>query len=165
MPAVELVVERMGFDNMIKFYKCQHALLPQFLKLGSDARAVLSALAVARKHFLALNVPDESKAARIILKDVCTGHLVHVMHPPGSAIGADLDLASDYDGDSPLSRLSEEDWVDLRPAGLILSKSFRTCVKITKVCHTLDFFCAGFHIGKHARPHHEQNADDEDNGD
>lgn len=117
VPAVELVVERMGFDNMIKFYKCQHALLPQFLKLGSDARAVLSALAVARKHFLALNVPDESKAARIILKDVCTGHLVHVMHPPGSAIGADLDLASDYDGDSPLSRLSEEDWVDPHALG------------------------------------------------
>ncbi len=75
-----------------------------------------------------------------------------------------------FEGGDPLlvilsSPVSEEDWVDLRPAGLILSKSFRACVKITKVCHTLDFFCAGLHLRKHARPHHEQNADDEDNGD
>lgn len=91
-PAIDLVVERMGFKTLIEFYKCQHALLPQFLKLGSEARALLSAVAVAKKYFLALNVPDESKAARVVLKDVCTGRLVHVMHPPGSVVGADLDL-------------------------------------------------------------------------
>jgi large subunit GTPase 1 len=96
-PAVGLVIERIGFKNLISFYKCQHALLPQFLKLGSDARALLSALAVSKKYFLALNVPDESKAARMVLKDICTGQLVHVMHPPGSDLGADLDLEDSYD--------------------------------------------------------------------
>lgn len=96
-PAIDLVVERMGFKNLIAFYKCQHALLPQFLKLGSDARALLCAVAVAKKNFLALNVPDESKAARLVLKDVCEGRLVHVMHPPGSGLGADLDLLEGHD--------------------------------------------------------------------
>ena len=104
VPAVELVVERMGFDHLVHFYKCEHAMLPQFKKLGSDARALLSAIAVSKKYFLALNVPDESKAARVVLKDVCEGRLVHVMHPPGSGIGADLDLASDFD---ELERISE----------------------------------------------------------
>ena len=97
LPAVDLVVERMGFDALIQFYKCRPALLPQFLKLGSDARALLSALAVSRKYFLSLNVPDESKAARFVLKDVCNGRLVHVMHPPGSGLGADLDLIEEGD--------------------------------------------------------------------
>ena len=92
LPAIELVVERMGFKNLIQMYKCQHALLPQFLKLGSDARALLSAIAVSKKYFLALNVPDETKAARLVLKDVCSGKIVHVMEPPGSSMGADLDL-------------------------------------------------------------------------
>ena len=92
LPAIELVVERMGFKNLIQLYKCQHALLPQFLKLGSDARALLSAIAVSKKYFLALNVPDETKAARLVLKDVCSGKIVHVMEPPGSSMGTDLDL-------------------------------------------------------------------------
>ncbi len=92
LPAIELVVERMGFRKLLQMYKCEHALLPQFSKLGSDARAVLSAIAVAKKYFLALNVPDETKAARLVLKDVCSGKIVHVMEPPGSSLGADLDL-------------------------------------------------------------------------
>lgn len=99
VPAIELVVERMGFDHLVTFYKCDNAMLPQFKKLDSQARALLSAIAVSKKYFLALNVPDESKAARVVLKDVCSGRLVHVMPPPGSGIGADLDLASDYDQD------------------------------------------------------------------
>ena len=112
-PAVDLVVERIGFKNLIRFYKCQHALLPQFLKLGSDARALLSAIAVAKKYFLALNVPDETKASRLVLKDICTGRLVHVMHPPGSELGADLDLGHDdeYDFDlvSPMVQENEDE--------------------------------------------------------
>lgn len=93
LPAVELVVERMGgLEKLLKFYKCEHTMLPQFKKLGSEGRALLSALAVARKYFLSLNVPDESKSARVVLKDVCTGRLVHVMEPPGCNLGADLDL-------------------------------------------------------------------------
>lgn len=107
-PAIELVVERIGFKNLIKFYKCDHALLPQFLRLGSDARALLSALAVAKKYFLALNVPDESKAARFVLKDVCSGRLVHVMQPPGSSIGADLDLL-EMDDEINLPQIAEEE--------------------------------------------------------
>jgi len=97
VPAVDLVVERIGFKNLISFYKCDHALLPQFKRIGSDARALLCALAVSKKHFLALNVPDESKAARLVLKDICTGRLVHAMHPPGSDLGADRDLDNDFD--------------------------------------------------------------------
>ena len=120
VPAVELVVERIGFKELIHFYKCQHALLPQFRRLGSDARAFLSALAVAKKYFLALNVPDESKAARVVLKDVCSGRLVHVMHPPGSSLGADLDLDIELDlcSSSPvvedeLEKLDEEQNIGL----------------------------------------------------
>ena len=97
VPAVDLVVERIGFKNLIAFYKCELALLPQFKRIGSDARALLCALAVSKKYFLALNVPDESKAARMVLKDICTGRLVHVMHPPGCDLGADRDLYEDLE--------------------------------------------------------------------
>jgi large subunit GTPase 1 len=95
IPAVELVVQRIGMESLVQYYKCEHSMLPQFKKLGSDARQLLSAVAVAKKYFLALNVPDEQKAARVVLKDVCEGRLVHVMLPPGSSMGADLDLNSD----------------------------------------------------------------------
>jgi large subunit GTPase 1 len=103
IPAIELVVERMGFKMLINHYKCQHALLPQFLKLGSEARAFLSALAVSKKYFLALNVPDETKAARLVLKDVCNGRLIHVMTPPGSDFGADCDLMHPTEYDSSIA--------------------------------------------------------------
>lgn len=108
LPAVELVVERMGgLAKLLAFYRCEHTLLPQFKKLGSDGRALLCALAVSKKYFLSLNVPDESKSARVVLKDVCQGKLVHVMHPPGSAFGADLDLLlsdNDSTGEEEMGR-------------------------------------------------------------
>ena len=115
LPAIELVVERMGFKLLLQMYKCQHALLPQFLKLGSDARALLSAIAVAKKYFLALNVPDETKAARLVLKDVCSGRIVHVMEPPGSSLGADLDLIEEDSSFENLGEEDEEEEVDFEP--------------------------------------------------
>ena len=107
LPAIELVVERMGFKNLLQMYKCEHALLPQFMKLGSNARALLSAIAVAKKYFLALNVPDETKAARLVLKDVCSGRIVHVMDPPGSSLGADLDLIEEGEGDDDFVKVGQ----------------------------------------------------------
>lgn len=112
--SVQLVVDRMGLDFLIKYYRCEHALLPQFKKLDSEARTFLSAMAVAKKYFLALNVPDEQKAARFVLKDVCEGRIVHVMHPPGSALGADLDLIEETleeedDGVVPIDEFDSSD--------------------------------------------------------
>ena len=65
---------------------------------------MLCGLATHRHHFLRVGVPDETWAARRILRDYCTGQLLHCELPEGS--GQDL----------PQQRLpteSESDFSDL----------------------------------------------------
>ena len=45
---------------------------------------MLCGLATHRHHFLRVGVPDETWAARRILKDYCTGQLLHCELPEGA---------------------------------------------------------------------------------
>ena len=82
--SVEIVVSRLGLKHLLDFYSCRAFYLPEFRALG-DARGFLCAYAVSRKYFLMLNLPDESKAARNLLKDYCRGRIVWAAVPPGAA--------------------------------------------------------------------------------
>ena len=48
---------------------------------------MLCGLATHRQHFLRVGVPDETWAARRILKDYCTGQLLHCELPEGAEGG------------------------------------------------------------------------------
>jgi large subunit GTPase 1 len=60
-----------------------------------STRSVLAALATARQHFLRLGVPDETWAARRVLKDYCTGALLHCEPPPGFVSSAEKGKGND----------------------------------------------------------------------
>ena len=107
LPSVELVVSRMGVEALLAHYACEKFYLPEFKKIGS-ARGLLCAYAVSRKLFLRLHLPDESKAARVILKDFCRGAIVHAMLPP--VVDSKLDSIEEEEGeDSDYEEVEDEE--------------------------------------------------------
>ena len=75
--------------------------MPEFRKQG-ESRGFLCAYAVSRKYFLRLNLPDEFKAAKILLKDFCDGRVPHHNLPPLSVRSVDVD-EKDIESESSLS--------------------------------------------------------------
>jgi len=93
---VRLVVEKVGLNKLVDKYGLSLALLKEGAErrgegrsneaLSADvARAFLGGFATARQHMLRLGVPDETWAARRVLRDFCTGELVHCEHPSCSS--------------------------------------------------------------------------------
>ena len=100
-PAVALVVSRVGIKKLLAHYGCEAFFLPEFRKQG-ESRGFLCAYAVSRKYFLRLNLPDEFKAAKILLKDFCDGRVPHHNLPPLSVRSVDVD-EKDIESESSLS--------------------------------------------------------------
>lgn len=75
--SVELLISRIPIEILRHFYKYQGSVTP-------TASQLLSAFAASRGFRTAFHGnPDESRAARIILKDYVSGKLKHCTGPPG----------------------------------------------------------------------------------
>lgn len=118
---VRLIVGKIGLEPCLLKY----SLSPEDVKEGvrrravasDDAHQLLSALAFHRQHFLRLGVPDETWAARKVLRDYCNGHLLHCEHPPNwepaSSSSAPADAAPDSPGAAGASEDKDSDFSDL----------------------------------------------------
>eukprot|EP00401_Gymnodinium_catenatum_P075410 CAMPEP_0117570976 /NCGR_PEP_ID=MMETSP0784-20121206/59492_1 /TAXON_ID=39447 /ORGANISM="" /LENGTH=566 /DNA_ID=CAMNT_0005369079 /DNA_START=88 /DNA_END=1784 /DNA_ORIENTATION=- len=101
LPPVRLVVEKVGVAKVLEKYGLtMSALCDGAMRRGervSDgdvvsadpARDMLAGFAAARQHFLRFGVPDETWAARRVLRDFCTGELLHCEPPPACGSGAE----------------------------------------------------------------------------
>jgi len=122
---VRLVVGKVGLAAMLDKYSLSAAALRDgATRLGEEATdpvpSLLAALSAARQHFLRLGVPDTNWAARRILRDFCTGELLHCECPedgsppaaeapePAAAAPAARAPPAPADGDG-----SESDFSDL----------------------------------------------------
>lgn len=89
---IRLIVEKIGFAEVLRRYKCAQYVKDAAARIGVDyldeAHSFLAAFAVSRNHFLWVGVPDENWAARKVLRDYCSGKLLHCEPPPGSAVGS-----------------------------------------------------------------------------
>mmetsp|Transcript_44086 Transcript_44086/g.79324 ORF Transcript_44086/g.79324 Transcript_44086/m.79324 type:complete len:575 (-) Transcript_44086:66-1790(-) len=91
---VRLVVEKVGMSALLEKYNLTTgSLRDAAARCGDeqgvdDARALLAAISVASKHFLRCGVPDDSWAARKVLREYCTGGILHC-EPPAVAISRD----------------------------------------------------------------------------
>jgi len=83
---VRLIVEKVGFDRILKKYACAGMVRDAATRSGDhvldNAHSFLAAFAVSRNHFLRVGVPDENWAARTVLRDYCMGTLLHCEEPP-----------------------------------------------------------------------------------
>lgn len=90
--SITLIIQKIGFANILKRYDCEQHVLDARKRSGdhvlTDTHAFLAAFAVARHHLLRKGVPDEQWAARKVLKDYVSGALLHVEAPPGVARAA-----------------------------------------------------------------------------
>jgi len=87
---IRLIVDKVGPDAIMKKYGVSSAEMKDGAirrGVGEDsdemAHQVLCGLATHRNHFLRVGVPDETWSARKILRDYCTGELLHCELPPG----------------------------------------------------------------------------------
>merc|ERR1712232_1157446 len=95
MPPVRLVVERIGMAKVLEKYGLGAPALREGAERRGDtepgsgrvpdpAGAFLAGFAAARRHFLRLGVPYEAWAAHRLLKDYCSGELLHCCEPMAS---------------------------------------------------------------------------------
>lgn len=103
LPPLQLVVEKIGVPRLMEHYGVSEAAMRDGaarrgqgadVSLADRTHAFLAGLSVARQHFLRLGVPDETWAARRVLRDFVTGELLHCEPPPsrpapqGAAVAA-----------------------------------------------------------------------------
>lgn len=85
---VRLIIEKIGINRMLDKYSLDVGALHEGAghcgTTKDNARAFLAGFSSARQHFLRLGVPDETWAARKVLRDFCSGELLHCEHPFGS---------------------------------------------------------------------------------
>jgi len=82
-----LVVHKVGLPTIMERYGVTEAALRDGTeRLGEDGvdatRSLLAGLASARQHFWRQGVPDEGWAAKKVLRDFCSGALLHCEQPP-----------------------------------------------------------------------------------
>jgi len=82
-----LVVQKIGLPAIMEKYGVTEAALRDGTeRLGEDGvdatRSMLAGLASARQHFWRQGVPDEGWAAKKMLRDFCSGALLHCEEPP-----------------------------------------------------------------------------------
>jgi len=86
-PAVRLIIEKVGIRTLLKKYSCAAQMKDSAERVGEasidECTTFLAAFACKRNHYLRLHVPDNSWAARRILKDYFSGNLLHCELPPG----------------------------------------------------------------------------------
>jgi len=108
---VRLIVEKIGFTEVLRRYNCTSYVKDAAARSGDhvldDAHSFLAALADARHHFLRAGVPDENWAARKVLRDYCTGKLLHCEPPPGVLGASQLAQSAEAHQDA------EDDFEDL----------------------------------------------------
>lgn len=84
-----LIVDKVGSEHILKKYGVSQDIVKDgAIRRGAvsdSAHLVLCGLAVARHHFLRVGVPDETWAARKLLRDFCSGALLYCRLPPGHA--------------------------------------------------------------------------------
>merc|ERR1712217_361472 len=93
IPPMRLVVHKIGIPKLLETYGLTQASLKDGVeRLGEDnlesedpARAFLAAFAADRRHWLRFGVPDEHWAGRRVLRDFCSGELLHCEVPPNAA--------------------------------------------------------------------------------
>jgi len=87
---IRLIIEKIGFAEVLRRYKCTSYIKDAAARSGDhvldEAHSFLAALSVSRNHFLRAGVPDENWAARKVLRDYCTGKLLHCEPPPGAFV-------------------------------------------------------------------------------
>eukprot|EP00930_Biecheleria_cincta_P019261 TRINITY_DN14746_c0_g1_i1.p1 TRINITY_DN14746_c0_g1~~TRINITY_DN14746_c0_g1_i1.p1 ORF type:complete len:574 (-),score=117.09 TRINITY_DN14746_c0_g1_i1:88-1809(-) len=118
---VALVVEKIGADAILRKYGVSESEVKDgAIRRGvggeNDAMAhqVLCGIATHRQHFLRVGVPDETWAARRILRDYCTGSLLHCEPPPGQARGpVEAPAASSASRPTEEEENSDSDFSDL----------------------------------------------------
>ena len=110
---IRLIVAKIGPEPILKKYgvsaaEVKDGAIRRGVGEASDemAHQVLCGLATHRQHFLRVGVPDETWAARRILKDYCTGQLLHCELPEG-AEGQELPMEKLDESDSDFSDLDE----------------------------------------------------------
>ncbi|CAE7594185.1 lsg1 [Symbiodinium pilosum] len=88
---IRVIVGKIGPEPILKRYgvsasEVRDGAIRRGVGEASDemAHQVLCGLATHRHHFLRVGVPDETWAARRVLRDFCTGQLLHCELPPGS---------------------------------------------------------------------------------
>eukprot|EP00929_Paragymnodinium_shiwhaense_P006913 TRINITY_DN110868_c0_g1_i1.p1 TRINITY_DN110868_c0_g1~~TRINITY_DN110868_c0_g1_i1.p1 ORF type:complete len:634 (-),score=192.68 TRINITY_DN110868_c0_g1_i1:217-2040(-) len=81
---VRLVIEKMGLDKVREKYAGKVASKKD-TTTEEAAHQLLADMATARGKFLRLQVPDETWSARRVLKDFCSGELLHCEDPPAAA--------------------------------------------------------------------------------
>lgn len=90
---MRLVVEKVGMSTLLEKYNLTAGSLRDAAarcgdeQVVDDARALLAAIAVSGKHFLRCGVPDDSWAARKVLREYCTGGILHC-EPPADAVAS-----------------------------------------------------------------------------
>eukprot|EP00927_Polykrikos_kofoidii_P060872 TRINITY_DN55779_c0_g1_i1.p1 TRINITY_DN55779_c0_g1~~TRINITY_DN55779_c0_g1_i1.p1 ORF type:complete len:596 (-),score=99.33 TRINITY_DN55779_c0_g1_i1:58-1845(-) len=99
MPAVRLVVEKMGATQVLDKYGVRQADVRDGVEWRGEGSAtdaaseVLAGIATKRQHFLRLHVPDVTWAARLVLRDYCTGELLHCETSPALSDAGGYDQA------------------------------------------------------------------------
>jgi len=92
LPPVRLVVERIGIEKVLEKYGIGAPALREGAERRGDSEpgsgrvpdsvgAFLAGFAASRRHFLRVGVPDEAWAAHRVLKDYCSGELLHCCEP------------------------------------------------------------------------------------
>ncbi|CAE7560305.1 lsg1 [Symbiodinium natans] len=111
---IRLIVGKIGPEPILQRYgvsasEVRDGAIRRGVGEASDemAHQVLCGLATHRHHFLRVGVPDETWAARRVLRDFCTGQLLHCEHPPGSesSVEPQSHLLNEQDSESDFSDL------------------------------------------------------------
>lgn len=112
---IRLIVGKIGPEPILKRYgvsasEVRDGAIRRGVGETSDemAHQVLCGLATHRHHFLRVGVPDETWAARRVLRDFCTGQLLHCEFPPGcesSSVGPQSHSLEEEDSESDFSDL------------------------------------------------------------
>jgi len=116
---IRLIVEKIGFAEVLRRYKCASYMRDAAARSGDhvldSTHSFLSALSVSRHHFLRVGVPDENWAARKVLRDYCTGKLLHCEPPPSVAPAApsSLEVAAEAAARAEAGLDEEDEFDDL----------------------------------------------------
>jgi len=117
MPPMRLLVERLGtaaFEHVYTIRLRSQEVLEEDPDAPEMAREVLMAHALMRGFMVMKGIPDESRSARVILKDAVNAKLLYVVPPPGRTFDDDGRVptelstgSSSSSGDSALSAAAE----------------------------------------------------------
>lgn len=85
MPSMDLLLTKVPYSSLLNHYNVMASCVKQARKVDrkSESMQVLSALAIMRGFFKPGGVPDQFRAARVVLKDYVQGKLLFCKGPPG----------------------------------------------------------------------------------